>query len=146
MLLLFIFFFLNDTATTEIYTYSHPLSLPDALPISWPRRSRPQRPSAGRWRGSCALSLRTDTDHPHHPGMHVVEEVAVEGPIAHRIRGEIPCHLAARLDDDRVLARGMVAMTGDKLEEVAVDMDRMAHHSRSEEHTSELQSLMRIPY
>src|SRR3546814_18815656 len=61
--------------------------------------------------------------------MHVVEEVAVEGPIAHRIRGEIPCHLAARLDDDRVLARGMVAMTGDKLEEVAVDMDRMAHHS-----------------
>src|SRR3546814_12541267 len=60
--------------------------------------------------------------------MHVVEEVAVEGPIAHRIRGEIPCHLAARLDDDRVLARGMVAMTGDKLEEVAVDLDRMAHH------------------
>src|SRR3546814_5663479 len=113
--------------------------------------------------------------------MHVVEEVAVEAPSAHRIRGEIPCHLAARLDDDRVLARGMVAMTGDKLEEVDVDMDRMAHHSvvdqidpnpltfdegywfvhvrhlltvdrpheplpRSEEHTSELQSLMRNSY
>src|SRR3546814_5104191 len=27
-------FFLNDTATTEIYTYSHTLSLHDALPIS----------------------------------------------------------------------------------------------------------------
>src|SRR3546814_5164754 len=28
------FFCLNDTATTEIYTYRHPLSLPDALPIA----------------------------------------------------------------------------------------------------------------
>src|SRR3712207_7243275 len=38
MLLLFLFFFLNDTATTEIYT----LSLHDALPISTasPRRAR----------------------------------------------------------------------------------------------------------
>src|SRR3546814_17918299 len=26
-------FFCNDTTTTEIYTYCHPLSLPDALPI-----------------------------------------------------------------------------------------------------------------
>src|SRR3712207_7227622 len=31
-----LFFFFNDTATTEIYT----LSLHDALPILWPRRSR----------------------------------------------------------------------------------------------------------
>src|SRR3546814_18409869 len=28
-----LFFFFNDTATTEIYTYGHPLSLHDALPI-----------------------------------------------------------------------------------------------------------------
>src|SRR3546814_14254430 len=28
------FFFFNDTATTEIYTYCHTLSLHDALPIS----------------------------------------------------------------------------------------------------------------
>src|SRR2546430_17736450 len=37
-ILMFIFFFFNDTATTEIYT----LSLHDALPISapWPRRRR----------------------------------------------------------------------------------------------------------
>src|SRR5210317_1539434 len=42
------FFFFNDTATTEIYTLSHTLSLHDALPISrvsgtssvcWPTRS-----------------------------------------------------------------------------------------------------------
>src|SRR3546814_20698420 len=30
------FFFFNGTATTEIYTYGHPLSLHDALPISGP--------------------------------------------------------------------------------------------------------------
>src|SRR5256885_9749845 len=53
----FIFFFFNDTATTEIYT----LSLHDALPISAPTRScaassssRGRRPATtGRWpRGS----------------------------------------------------------------------------------------------
>src|SRR3546814_11596501 len=30
------FFFFNDTATTEFYTYLHALSLRDALPISAP--------------------------------------------------------------------------------------------------------------
>src|SRR3546814_19031552 len=30
----FIVFFFNDTATTEIYTYGHTLALHDALPIS----------------------------------------------------------------------------------------------------------------
>src|SRR3546814_14060231 len=33
----FILFCFNDTATTEIYTYCHTLSLHDALPISWCR-------------------------------------------------------------------------------------------------------------
>src|SRR3546814_17155302 len=48
-LVLLIFFF-NDTATTEIYTYGHTLSLHDALPICcpWLRRS-PDR-TAGRCR------------------------------------------------------------------------------------------------
>src|SRR6266511_6142853 len=43
--LLLLFFFFNDTATTEIYT----LSLHDALPISrsWPR-SRGPRPRTGK--------------------------------------------------------------------------------------------------
>src|SRR3546814_17301475 len=47
-----LFFFFNDTATTEIYTYGHTLSLHDALPIfgptknpfSWPCKVKP-RPS-----------------------------------------------------------------------------------------------------
>src|SRR3546814_7509742 len=40
------FFFFNDTATTEIYTYCHTLSLQDALPIS----SQPPRHSGYRQR------------------------------------------------------------------------------------------------
>src|SRR2546426_2000548 len=39
---LVLFFFFNDTATTEIYT----LSLHDALPISWPRLTKPPRSSS----------------------------------------------------------------------------------------------------
>src|SRR3712207_7068564 len=46
-MVLLIFFFFNDTATTEIYT----LSLHDALPICG-RRGR--RPTAGRGRGRAA--------------------------------------------------------------------------------------------
>src|SRR2546429_9595168 len=48
---LLLFFFFNDTATTEIYT----LSLPDALPIS-----RPRRGSAGPRRHIVAGSARRE--------------------------------------------------------------------------------------
>src|SRR2546427_5639327 len=56
---LFLLFFFNDTATTEIYT----LSLHDALPISLP--SQPPRPddargclraAPGRWGRRCVLA------------------------------------------------------------------------------------------
>src|SRR6478752_10372800 len=43
--LFLMFFFFNDTATTEIYT----LSLHDALPICWPKGARSARHRAG-WR------------------------------------------------------------------------------------------------
>src|SRR3546814_20738321 len=50
-------FFFNDTATTEIYTYCHPLSLHDALPI-WRRPgSRPRSMTHRRDPG-----LRRDDD------------------------------------------------------------------------------------
>src|SRR3546814_12358192 len=42
MFLFEISFFFNDTATTEIYTYGHTLSLHDALPISRPRKAFPE--------------------------------------------------------------------------------------------------------
>src|SRR5210317_2119709 len=38
--LVFLFFFFNDTATTEIYTLSYTLSLHDALPICHIQKSR----------------------------------------------------------------------------------------------------------
>src|SRR3546814_8552425 len=90
--ILWVYFFLfNDTATTEIYTYGHTLSLHDALPIS--RRIRPGRgglpafpaPWATPQRGHQPVGQRAT---PQRPGMF----------------------------------------------------------GRSEEHTSELQSLMRISY
>src|SRR3546814_8709589 len=40
-ILIFVFFF-NDTATTEIYTYLHTLSLHDALPIYLPPTTVPE--------------------------------------------------------------------------------------------------------
>src|SRR3546814_4495202 len=90
-------FVFKDTATTEIYTYGHTLSLHDALPISLPRAAhetaqarRPRRPRSPRWH---ALRRRRQDAH--------------QGSAPHRVQP--------------------------------------AHH-RSEEHTSELQSLMRISY
>src|SRR5206468_10596485 len=53
---LFLFFFFNDTATTEIYT----LSLHDALPISrrWASSaSRCEAPRKRRWYSASALSI-----------------------------------------------------------------------------------------
>src|SRR3546814_661516 len=50
---LHLFFFFNDTATTEIYTYLHTLSLHDALPISangYRRQSYRPVPSNGHRR------------------------------------------------------------------------------------------------
>src|SRR3546814_5345628 len=98
--------------------------------------------------------------------LHVVEHVAVERPVTDRVGGDVEGDLAARQHVHRVLARCIFAMAGHQLEKMAVQVDRMRHHrvvderhphplvlqerdrrlDRSEEHTSELQSLMRISY
>src|SRR3546814_6705776 len=80
-------FFFNDTATTEIYTYGHTLSLHDALPIS--------RPSPRVIAASSRTMVATGSAH------------------------------------------GSAALTASRCRSAS---------SRSEEHTSELQSLMRISY
>src|SRR3546814_19014550 len=86
------FFFFNDPSTTEIYTYCHTLSLPDALPIS---------PSVGR---------------------------------------VTPCPMSAWM------AR-MPQTTSASSEIFSTPSTRPRKPPvRSEEHTSELQSLMRISY
>src|SRR3546814_10822176 len=80
------------------------------------------------------------------------------------------CSSDLRLDEHGVLAWRPVALAGDQFEEMTVQVDRVAHHRivdevhphpfalqkrdrfvmirhlRSEEHTPELQSLMRISY
>src|SRR3546814_14235862 len=80
-------FFSNDTATTEIYTYGHTLSLHDALPIC---------ENSGTGARRVALYCRHDQE-------------------IHRIAGPLRRH-------------------------------HRRCRPRSEEHTSELQSLMRISY
>src|SRR3546814_17817761 len=88
-------FFFNDTATTEIYTYGHTLSLHDALPISKSAALRTRETSRRRQRKS-----------PKHSRL-------------------VRCRTAS----------GMWSMAEER-----------AGMDRSEEHTSELQSLMRISY
>src|SRR3546814_1387739 len=91
------FFFLNDTATTEIYTYLHTLSLHDALPIC-------------RWR-TARISA------------------SVTPPVMARTVSWIR-------PEPRATARRVFGNLLDPNSEIR----------RSEEHTSELQSLMRISY
>src|SRR3546814_6636172 len=116
------FLVLNDTATTEIYTYWHTLSLLEALPI------------------------------------------LVAGGAEHQIGGEAeqavaPAHRAAldrfeqeiaapRLDQlERRGDRGLAILDRALPDERgATGVERGAGGGRSEEHTSELQSLMRISY
>src|SRR3546814_18927998 len=85
-------------------------------------RLRPRRDASLR------LSLRSHAHDPHHAGLHVIEQMAVERTIADRISGKIPSHLTAQLDDSRMFARSVITMAGDEFEEMAVDVDRMAHH------------------
>src|SRR3546814_15238484 len=95
--------FVNDTATTEIYTYLHTLSLHDARPI-YSRASSESMVylNAGRTRRQWARSSSGSSD-----GSSGALSGWAEADASARYRTE----------------------------------DR-----RSEEHTSELQSLMRIPY
>src|SRR3546814_13549019 len=93
------FFFFNDTATTEIYTYGHTLSLHDALPIS--RDCCPPPPAA-----TCRPSWK-------------------RFPPPSAIRSGRSPRSSAAPRFPRSLPFSTI---------------------RSEEHTSELQSLMRISY
>src|SRR3546814_7731533 len=99
-------FYLNDTTTTEIYTYKHPLSQHYALPICH-RRRNPATPPA----------VIAGCD----PAIHAAPRGIMPG------QAWMPASSA-----------GMTALFGEPT--------RAALPSRSDEHTSELQSLMRISY
>src|SRR3546814_3893645 len=104
--LLYIVFFFNDTATTEIYTYGHTLSLHDALPIYLGGAAPPALHRAAR--------LGADAGH---------------GVFGHPVDAELGRH-DQRADDA----------------ERRVGQDPYRPDHRSEEHTSELHSLMRSSY
>src|SRR3546814_8139401 len=106
------FFFFNGTATTDINTYCHTLSLHDALPIY--RLRAPDGTRRGAARG------RSDQQRDG-PRLRVDDRPAER----HRKLGDRPVPLDAR---DRAVSC------------------RRRQETRSEEHTSELQSLMRISY
>src|SRR3546814_2472033 len=96
---MFLFFFFNVTATTEIYPYCPTLSLHDALPLSRPVRCPGRTPSI--WRADPSATAPA----PSPPRSAPVR----------RAGRSAPRHCPSSL-------------------------------WRSEEHTSELQSLMRISY
>src|SRR3546814_14939829 len=106
MLLIFKFFF-KDTATPEIYTYCHTLSLHDALPICHRRH--------------CFLPLAV----------------------------VYPTRLAQANSSPRRRDGARLGWRSDRTEYAGTALvDGVLHWfvCRSEEHTSELQSLMRISY
>src|SRR3546814_1545889 len=108
------FFFFNDTATTEIYTYGHTLSRHDALPIY---RAVAEDVVADLGRDACAVGV---AERP----VLGAEHVGQDGPDL--LLQLLLVHLR------------VVQVRAELLEQLVVH--------RSEEHTSELQSLMRISY
>src|SRR3546814_5072143 len=122
--------FINDTATSEIYSYCHALSLHDALPIS---TGRPKgvvlsnRNLAAVWRMSAAVpgfDYRADD---------VVMTVMPQFHVAGINTGLLALYHGAAM----VIASDFAP---------AALLALIERHRRSEEHTSELQSLMRISY
>src|SRR3546814_10964681 len=101
--------FFNDTATTEIYTYSHTLSLPDALPIS------------------LFINWVYEPDHMRSMWSAYGDDSLVE--LGRAFGGD---HRGRRWRWRWLLDLG--------------HDDWLGSCRRSEEHTSELQSLMRISY
>src|SRR3546814_8330532 len=141
-MLVLLFFFFNDTATTEIYTYCHTLSLHDALPI-WIAQHIAAAPYgldiivAATGEGKLLAKLANeDVDDLQlrlvHAAIEMVEEhfLRERGALAEREKLQHRIFLAGQMHPG------------------TVDLNRLGIevHGRSEEHTSELQSLMRISY
>src|SRR3546814_6367337 len=116
------FFFFNGTATTEIYTYCHTLSLHDALPILTRHQLRRLLEVSAVGGEAQALHQEIERLHPGRLDALDLEVAEVDRPV-HR--------------NDQVVDRnaGRCRAVGQRL-----------LLGRSEEHTSELQSLMRISY
>src|SRR3546814_3539893 len=137
----FLCFFFNDTATTEFYTYCHTLSLHDALPIC--DRPRPRRYLGEARRHAVLKHCQRDRHRPlffdERTKQFLVRprELRPSGRKRDRLRGNLRGFGIERIDgavavDEELRGRRHIAAR--------------YHSHRSEEHTSELQSLMRISY
>src|SRR3546814_15203517 len=104
------YFCFNDTATTEIYTYLHTLSLHDALPIYAPgdrvgagvehARFAPQRAIDEPGAGGAAHAVGEHGDLASAlDGMHVLVQqvVAIPGREVHRTHADLAGRRAAQL-------------------------------------------------
>src|SRR3546814_6053025 len=135
--------FFNDTATTEIYTYGHTLSLHDALPIFDHEIGE---------RVLAVLAHATEVE----PSVLRRDAARAAHELTGGTLGLNACHGCAGRNAEPIspllvcLNHNLLEMSqevGDVLVlcTLAVEM-HVLHDARSEEHTSELQSLMRISY
>src|SRR3546814_1597625 len=115
---MFVFFF-NNPATTEIYTYGHTLALHDALPILGEHRRSPG--IGGEIAADAARALRTERERKQ--SADALRGLLHVGKHGTAVRHQ---HVRYRVD--------------------VADAVHALQRQRSEEHTSELQSLMRISY
>src|SRR3546814_150729 len=76
LLVIYFFFFFNVTATTEIYTFCHPLPLHDALPI-WPG-------VGSRNRDLLSKGIGLNEDHVDQPGFHLGDHRSERAELAAR--------------------------------------------------------------
>src|SRR3546814_8516533 len=122
----FISFFFNYTPATEIYPYLHTLSPHDALPIS----------ASGKYKKYDPVAVDGS-------------EVAANAVILYADTPLLAAHQKATIDvrDGAVNGNALTwAIAVDDTQRNAVIAGMAARSLRSEEHTSELQSLMRISY
>src|SRR3546814_10856138 len=87
--------FLNDPATTAIYTYLHTLSLHDALPILRPRQGRASAALQRRRRAAPGVAVRLRPPHRRHRHLRAAARGrgAGRGQQAHR-------HILKKAGDD----------------------------------------------
>src|SRR3546814_1765460 len=126
-------FCLNDTATTEIYTYGHTLSLHDALPI---------------FAEDLAAGLLGQLAQADEGGVADSADKTVADVHFFFFLDEAPVpEQGWRPAGPRVAARteGVQGLVSAEAHALTVDYFQI-RMIRSEEHTSELQSLMRISY
>src|SRR3546814_8515345 len=120
-------FFFNDTATTEIYTYIHTLSLHDALPIYAPRIAGDHRD---------AHEQRED---------HDLQDLVLRHRVDHRCGDEVGDRKSTRLNSSHQCAPRMLSPRCEHKPRKFPDLryGRVLHLHHTEQHPYELNSLIR---